>query len=251
MVCKLCGTENNAGADVCSFCGHTLNPVTIRRTAPVHAPRVINSTPTTKVATVPVHIFYFFREFISQPVTAMQNHRIKTGEALFFAVLEPISLFLLLLVIAGHIKEKLQPYTGIFTGSAIESYLSFLSDETGMFFGSFIIYIGSFITFLLISAILGKFIFKGFVDLNKLFSFTVVSHIPLTLSFVLSMVLVLFSIRFVVFALIIGIISSIVIGTFAFAASFNISYDKCVYCSFFTYLAQSAALYIFVPYIIK
>ncbi|GHU51768.1 hypothetical protein AGMMS49975_06220 [Clostridia bacterium] len=180
--------------------------------------------------------FEFFKKFIKQPVTTMNQHSIKISEAAFFAALQPIMLFILIAVIGDRVKS---------TFWIISAYIGYVFNEIGFsLFIKTIIFcaVGLFIL-LLIKVIFGKVIFKGVLDAKKLFTLTVVSQIPFTITLVASIILMFISVKAVLLALVLGFVSCIVIGTFVFVAVFKIALDKCVYCSIFTYSIQAAVLY--------
>ncbi len=186
----------------------------------------------------------FFKLFILQPVTTMQLHSIRMSETLFFVALQPVTLFIMFLAIAGRVTAGFSSIFSLFGGYGLGSYI--LQDSIGLFFKTFFFCIGTLFTLMVISIILGTYLYKGTLDIKKHFALMVIAHIPLTVSFILATIFIFFSAQFAILALIFGIIASIIIGTFIFAASFNISFDKCVYCSILTYLVQTIVINILV-----
>lgn len=185
--------------------------------------------------------FAFFKAFMRQPVTAMQQRSINMKETLFFIVLQPLSLFFMLLVVAGKIKDSISSAFGIFGGFAVGE---FLDNGFGIFFKSFMFSVGCLAVLLLLSVIFGKLVFRGTLDFKKLLSMTVVAQIPLTAGYLLAMVFMFFSVQLALMALVFGVVASVVLGVFVFSAAFGLSFDKCVYAAIFTYVLQAgAALY--------
>jgi len=187
----------------------------------------------------------FFKLFAKSPVTAMKEGSLKMGEAIFFAALQPLMLFFLFLTMSNRVSGAISDALGMIGGFGMfGSYLptNFLPGAGELFFHAIAICLGGLVSLLVLAVIFGKVLGKGKIQLVKLFTLTVVAHIPLTISFLLALIFSFFSIQLVMVALFFGISASIIIGTFAFAAAFELEFDRCVYCSICTYAVQALLL---------
>ncbi len=183
--------------------------------------------------------FSFFKVFIKQPVTAMQKCSIKMSEAMFFVLLQSLALFLLISVIFGTISRSLGSSLGLFYGLRPSV---FATNYFLIFFKIIIFELIGFFALATISILFGKVIFKGTFSFYKLLTLTAVAGIPLTAAIVISIILFFISVQLMTLALTIGVISTIVLGTYVFSAAFDLSPDRCVFSSIFTYALQSAIL---------
>ncbi|HEX9061756.1 MAG TPA: hypothetical protein VF941_16380, partial [Clostridia bacterium] len=183
--------------------------------------------------------FSFFKVFIRQPVTAMQKCNIKMSEAMFFVLLQSLALFLLISVILGSISRSLGSSLGLFYGLLPNV---FVANYFLIFFKIIIFEFIGFFALTAISILFGKVIFKGSFSFYKLLTLTAVAGIPFTAAIVISIILFFISVQLMTLALTIGVISTIVLGTYVFSAAFDLSPDRCVYSSIFTYVLQSVIL---------
>ena len=161
----------------------------------------------------------FIKVFLRQPVTTIQAKSITLPQAILFAALLPVSIFVLIRVVIGRFFSAMGPWVAAPT----------TSDYLGIFFRVALfsaIAVGAGIVLVIIFS---KLLYKASVDVQALFSLTVVVYIPVSLAFLASAIFAFISGHLVIFALILGYTAFVYLYPSAIKTALNTDSDKAVY----------------------
>jgi len=173
----------------------------------------------------------FLKKFMRAPMSSF-DEPVNFSSAILFAAVQAIAFFILIRIILGQIISLI-PF-GFF----------FISPNWFMiFFMTIIGYAVYLFALLALSVLFGKTICKATIDLKELFSKTVAAHIPLTDSFLASIIFVVFGMALgsgffmslAIATIIIGGIASYILYAKATTSVFKTTIDKGFYTTLATY----------------
>ena len=182
---------------------------------------------------------HFVKTFLKQPVTTIQAKSITLPQAILFAALLPISMFILLRVTIGRMFSGIPRQQAALLAPTASEYL-------GIFMRLLLSTAIVIVAGVVLVIVFGKIFYKVTVDVKMLFSLTVVTYIPIIMALLVSAIFAFISIHLVMFALILGCCAYFFLYPSAIKVALNTDSDKAAYLATFASTAVMAISWLYV-----
>lgn len=177
----------------------------------------------------------FFMEFIKKPLSMTMYSQLGNSISMFFIVLQALAFILFEVMLVKNIQHIIEKILG-----SLAYWIDLNSNINygGICFKGALIIVGSMTTLVLLMSIVSKKIGKASIGLKRVLSIAVVSTIPLTLGYLGGTIMLFIMPAISVLCIIIGLMISIILGSYSLLSVVEINRDKGIYAVAGIYLVQ-------------
>ena len=177
----------------------------------------------------------FLVEFMKKPLSTTMYSQISNSVGMFFVVLQVLAFLTLEIVVVANIYKIM---TDLFGPLAYWLDLRNTTVYGAMYLKGTLIVILSVLMLVVLMNVVVKKLGNAIVTKQRIMSIAIISTIPITLSFVLGAVIMSILPILALVILIIGFISSVVLGSHSLLGNMETNKDKGIYMIFGVYLVQ-------------